>query len=85
MRQGFYLLAGGLSPLDVGFAGTDGMLQGNVADRTALSQGRQAIWKVWAHSANGFVVSRNRPNASKDGIACKLMEICSASLLSEQR
>ena len=85
MRQDFYPLAGGLSPLDVGFAGTEGMLQGNVADRTALSQGRQAIWKVWAHSANGFVVSRNRPNASKDGIACKLMEICSASLLSERR
>jgi len=77
MRQGFYPLALGLSPLDVGFAGIDWMLQGNVADRTALSQGRQAIWKVWAHSANGY--------ASKDGIACKLMENCSASSLSERR
>jgi hypothetical protein len=33
----------------------------------------------------GWPVSRYRPNASKDGIACKLMEICSASSLNERR
>ena len=61
------------------------MFLGSVTERAALSQAKQAIWKVWAHSANGFVVSRNRPNASKDGIACKLMDSCSALSLSERR
>jgi hypothetical protein len=52
--------------------------EGSVTKRAALSQGSHANWTAWAQSTNGLAVSRNWPNASKEGIACKLMESCSA-------
>jgi hypothetical protein len=53
------------------FGGPNATLHGNVRALAAPSQGNSAICAACARSANGFVVPRNRPNASNDGTACR--------------
>jgi hypothetical protein len=72
-------------PFELKLGGVEAMLRGSITERAALSHGSHAIWTAWAQNASGLAVSRNRPNASKDGIACRLIESCSASSLCERR
>jgi hypothetical protein len=50
---------------------------GRLITRIASSHGAQANWVAWIQNANGFACSRTRPNASNEGTAIMLMEICS--------
>src|SRR5262249_49237981 len=58
---------------------------GSTALCAASSQGCQASRVACAQNASGLVLSRKRPNASNDGIACRLIEISSASPSGERR
>src|SRR5262249_4967045 len=49
------------------------------------SQGNHAICTARAQNANGLALSTKRPNASKEGTACRLIEICSLSPPGDRR
>ena len=53
--------------------------KGSIAMRAASSQGSQASRLAATQNANGLACSRKRPNASNEGTACRLIEICSLS------
>jgi hypothetical protein len=56
----------------------DGWLRGSTA-LVAASQESHAICTALAQNPKGLALSTKRPNASKEGTACRLIEICSAS------
>src|SRR5262249_19879483 len=61
------------------FGSADAELKGSITARTASSQGSQASSPGRTQKAKGLAASRKRPNASNDGTACRLIEICSLS------
>jgi hypothetical protein len=44
----------------------------------AACHGSHAICVAWAQNANGLALSTKRLNASKEGTACRMIDICSA-------
>src|SRR5262245_25979992 len=68
---------GGDTVLDEDFGA--GRLGGSIAMRAASNQGSQASRMACVQNANGLAASNARPNASKDGTAWSVIEICSLS------
>jgi len=66
----------GLGP---GFAAVAAIVAGKAIRRATPSHGMNANCMAWAQSAKGLAASKKRPNASNEGTACSIMEICSLS------
>ena len=51
--------------------GASRLLPDSVTERAAFSHGSHAIWTAWAQMPMGWPFRGDRPNASKEGIACR--------------
>ncbi len=66
---------------EAGFGSCGTRPQGSIMVRAVSIQ----VDDTSAQNANGLVVSRKRPNASNEGTACRLIEICSLSPVGDRR
>jgi hypothetical protein len=67
------------------FGSSGARFQGGITTRAASSQGNQASRVTSAQNIKGLAASKKRPNASKEGTACRLIEICSVSPPGDRR
>ncbi len=65
--------------------GDDGGARASMTLRVAASQGAEATRAASAQNASGLANRRKRPNASNEGVASKLIEICSLSPPGDRR